>query len=74
MNINEHYSLCHREYIIEVLVMNKFFDNQSNEIWKIIKFPSIYSTETFCKYYTKIVEEYLSYSTSSKINFKYLKL
>mgnify|MGYP003682154585 CR=1 FL=1 len=52
----------------------KFFDNQSNEIWKIIKFPSIYSTETFCKYYTKIVEEYLSYSTSSKINFKYLKL
>ena len=65
-------------YKIEAIHTNetqvKFFDNQSNEIWKIIKFPTIYSAEIFCKRYTEIIFEYLSYSTSSKINFRYLKL
>ena len=50
------------------------FDKQNNEIWKIIKYPTVYSAVTFSDHYNKIIEEYLSHSTSANVNFKYLRL
>jgi len=58
----------------ECLDKVKFFDKQNNEIWKIIKYPTVYSAAKFTNYYNKIVEEYLSHSTSANVNFKYLRL
>ncbi len=59
-----------RENTLIVDLINK----KSNDLWKKIKFPTLLSAKKFSNLFNDLSEEYLSYSTVAKVDYKYLKL
>lgn len=60
--------LYNNEYMI------KLFNTKTNSISKTIIFPTLNSAKLFSIKFNKLVEDYLSYNTEVKVNYRYLKL
>tara|TARA_B100001094_G_C18108643_1_gene759835 strand:- start:729 stop:1139 length:411 start_codon:yes stop_codon:yes gene_type:complete len=77
-NEKNSYSKGYKFFDLNIIYKDGYFINlfniRTNSISKTIIFPTLKSAEIFSKKFNNLVEDYLSYNTEVKVDYRYFKL